>query len=800
MDLRPFQDRSQTQANLGQIPAPIQQQSTLQTVLGGVNQLAPVIGQAFVKGAQAEAETASAKDVGSFTLKLAKAAQASETDPNFDLVKAQRKIFQETVAANPALADEYIKTFKSATGLEPAGLTAEQQQLQKDLFEAQSKNFGDPNDPPEVQRQQLELYQDIQREAVIMEHEAKREARDKKEAQREVYKRTAKMVGLKTESLNLALEQDLEAIRNGANREEITTKWLKWRTANSVEFAQYGEFANDPVVKAQIQGITDTFDLADKMLSGQVELDATQRETELIVAKSKAIIAADPEAATLIGASEFFRNQPTLTLPINNLIRRLMTQGPSDLRGVPAAELEAGKGTILRMGSSEDPKTREEAQGYLTDTAKHLGRNGEDYTDEEILQTCSFLAVPSVYETMTSGQQDQIARACSDYAVDVAQRSLRELEQNSSINVREEVLTPRGDTRFSEVTVLAANNFSSLEVDENGFRYVATNEFQNNRQARRQIQSMNRLLDKVNPVLTVLAKSTGKTVEQVAGEVFGLGPQAATTTLPEQPVSIQDRLLGWYEENFTQPSTVATEQEREAQARQLGQSFLDLFDPVKMGVIKTANAGTGDTGEFSSSAGESVVPGSPVDNVVNNILSVEGVGDDVTDVPTGIGGITPKALSAIGVTGIQPEDLTEEQALSAARAYTQQLDQDFTSNLEGYSTLSPRAQEAILDTAYNLGPEVTNFSKFSEAVKAGDEQEAMKQLLDTANVDSKSMRGIAKRRANNYNRVADVPITTIEQKEDGTLVYLDSDDNVIFSYKPKGGRHEQSAVGRIPVG
>lgn len=796
MDLRQFQESSQTQANLGQISAVAPATSNAQFIAGALSQVAPAIAGGIANFQKEEAKTETQTSLGSFTTKLAKAQEAASTDPKFDLAKTQRKIFQETVAANPSLTEDYIKTFKSVTGIDPAGQTEQQKQYTKDLLKAQSLGFGDPTDTPEMQDKQLQLYQDIQREAALMEHEAKKEARDKGNAQREVYKRTSKLVSLKTESLNLMLESDMQALKNGASREEFLAKWAKLQTDWSVEYAQYGEFANDETVKAQVKGITDTFDLANKMLKGDFELEATKRDSEIIIAKQKAQILAEPEAAPLIAASELFRNQPSLTLPINNLIRKLMTKGPSDIREVPAAELEVGKGTVLNMGKSENPKAREEAQTHIFDVASHMWRNGEDYTDEDLLNTCSFLAAPDVYNGMPSDKKNAVVQACSTYAVDVAGKAIRDLETNSSIRIQNEQVTPRGTTVLGEPTVLAAQNFASLDVSEDGFRYTVTPEFQNNRQAQRQVQTMNRQLAKVNPVLQVLSSASGKSMEAVAAESFGLGPQAATEKEPEQPVSLQDRLTSWYEENFTQPSVVATQEEREAKAKQLGQSFLDMFDPVKMGVIKQANASESD---FSIPTERPVVPGTPVSNVVNNILGVEGVGDDVTDVPTGIAGVTPAAMKAIGMPNVDPTALSQEEALSVAQAYTQQLEDKFNDGLKGYSTLSPEAQEGILDTAYNLGPGISRYPSFKKAVSKGDEQEALKQLLDTANADGKTLRGIAKRRAHNYNKVADVPIATVEQLEDGTLRYLDTDDNVIFSYKAKGGRHEDSGVGRISV-
>jgi hypothetical protein len=107
---------------------------------------------------------------------------------------------------------------------------------------------------------------------------------------------------------------------------------------------------------------------------------------------------------------------------------------------------------------------------------------------------------------------------------------------------------------------------------------------------------------------------------------------------------------------------------------------------------------------------------------------------------------------------------------------------------------------------YNLGRNgllnPNQFKKTRAAIKAGDDEQVMFNLLDTATVEGKSARGIAKRRALNYNEVLGYSsgkprIISINQLENGTLQYLGDQDQVIFQYKPSKGRHHKSDVGKL---
>lgn len=195
-----------------------------------------------------------------------------------------------------------------------------------------------------------------------------------------------------------------------------------------------------------------------------------------------------------------------------------------------------------------------------------------------------------------------------------------------------------------------------------------------------------------------------------------------------------------------------------------------------------------------------------ISGIMSNLERREGRGTNVEgDVPTGFVGVTQAALNSVGMSDRTPEDLSDEEALSVARQYAEQAYDHMHSNMQGFSNAPAIVQEEILDASYNLGFEnVTNYPTLNRKLEQGDWLGAMREgLLDTATANGRSMRGLAVRRAENYNRVAEAlggnTISNVEQTDDGVIIYRDSEGREIFRFRARGGRHSDSGVGTLNV-
>lgn len=195
-----------------------------------------------------------------------------------------------------------------------------------------------------------------------------------------------------------------------------------------------------------------------------------------------------------------------------------------------------------------------------------------------------------------------------------------------------------------------------------------------------------------------------------------------------------------------------------------------------------------------------------IDSAYDKLLNTEGAeGDQASDVKTGARGLTEKLRDSLIKNNPEvfkdldinvEEDKKKIEAL-ASKLYLQNS-YDAFSQVEGFNKLTEEEQIAILDNAYNLGYEnMLGYKNFMAALKDGTNKDAIfKNLLDTAKIEGKSSKGVAKRRAEAYNvgNPTD-PITRVEQTPNG-IIYYKGDKEYFRFNAPKA---EASKVGIIDI-
>jgi hypothetical protein len=182
-----------------------------------------------------------------------------------------------------------------------------------------------------------------------------------------------------------------------------------------------------------------------------------------------------------------------------------------------------------------------------------------------------------------------------------------------------------------------------------------------------------------------------------------------------------------------------------------------------------------------------------IDNIYNTLVVEEGTGDNLTNAPpTGDMGVTDSARSAYQIS----ENTTDKEA---SRQILIGKDTELSQKVPNYDEAPSKLKEFILNTEYNTG-NVFTFNQFTSNMRASNWYEASKQLLDTANREGQSVRGLAERRARNFNGVADEigqpRITDVEQTNDGEIRYY-SGDEVMFKYFAP--RHPQSDPKKVRI-
>jgi hypothetical protein len=134
------------------------------------------------------------------------------------------------------------------------------------------------------------------------------------------------------------------------------------------------------------------------------------------------------------------------------------------------------------------------------------------------------------------------------------------------------------------------------------------------------------------------------------------------------------------------------------------------------------------------------------------------------------------------------------------------IEEDLTNlrTLKGFTDLPNNVKLVLGDLSYNLhSKNVIKFPKLKKAVKEGNIREILKQTLDTAvvkeNGKNKNVKGIAIRRAKNFNNAEQDParkIYKVTQDKNGKLFYYGKGNKLIFKTKSNANvKHSKSVKG-----
>jgi len=210
-------------------------------------------------------------------------------------------------------------------------------------------------------------------------------------------------------------------------------------------------------------------------------------------------------------------------------------------------------------------------------------------------------------------------------------------------------------------------------------------------------------------------------------------------------------------------------------------------------------------GEPGNPKQEARTPMQPATQAVFTLIKTD-EGDTLGKQDSGSGKIA-------GALGLDPDRKAEIEnkagkQLTDERAAAMAIEEDFDTlkaKLPNYAGAPVGIQVALLDLVYNAGTGIINKAPKLRAAMAKnppDYQEVLIQTLDTATINGKASKGIAGRRARYYNIGINDPeleIRTVRMFLNGTISYLTADGSNVFSFKAKGGKHEESAAGILEI-
>jgi GH24 family phage-related lysozyme (muramidase) len=127
--------------------------------------------------------------------------------------------------------------------------------------------------------------------------------------------------------------------------------------------------------------------------------------------------------------------------------------------------------------------------------------------------------------------------------------------------------------------------------------------------------------------------------------------------------------------------------------------------------------------------------------LVDAYPQVEGVGDNLTSVPTRGYGVTEQAYKSLNMPQLSDKE--------AATVLLLQKNKFLTDKMKGYKEAPIPVKKMLLDTAYNVGEyNIVKWPKLKNAVKNKNWLGATLNILDTANTKNrKRVKGLGNRRA-----------------------------------------------------
>lgn len=504
------------------------------------------------KDAKATLELEQDTKLGKLANSYAKAQQASSTQGGFDLEKTQTMLLTKFLDANPELGERAIALHSASTGRKAGAQSSLQRIDMEQKEERWDSYFGSPDETPEEAAKQEALYENIKREEKILAHEAKVRADDKarRDDQREVvqkklYDSTGKMAQWKTQSLQLDLEKDMKRMQSGdvdpvAMKAAWVAKEIEWKN----QLATYGEFANDPVITAQVAGVNKMFELAGGLLDGSMQKEALETEIAVAIKTQEAIIVSGGDipamtkenaGARLAATNNLYSNASNLKLPIAKWVTAAVSGKPIDTTEYTPEEREAVFSNLENMVKSNDPRAKEQASGHIQQMAEHLGRNGMDYTDEQVLATIKLINIPEAFDALSNTDKEALRTILDTHVLNTAKEELTNIQRHGGVTVFQAGgMAVESGEDFGDT--LSFDDIATLVPGDGGISIQVNDAYKNNATVQRKARDLRMKMELINPVLEVYANVSGFGMKDLATQIFGLQDPTAVQEVASQAV------------------------------------------------------------------------------------------------------------------------------------------------------------------------------------------------------------------------------------------------------------------------
>ena len=181
-----------------------------------------------------------------------------------------------------------------------------------------------------------------------------------------------------------------------------------------------------------------------------------------------------------------------------------------------------------------------------------------------------------------------------------------------------------------------------------------------------------------------------------------------------------------------------------------------------------------------------------VDDILVEFEDSEGFGDKLTSIITGGYGMTKNKREEI--------EAKTGKSMSDKEAASYFLNDIATTISNKNPNITGPQVKALTSSVYNMGANSLNWSSIDYFIKYPTEENLQKALLTKIYSEGKSVKGIGKRRAEDYNKAnPSKEIHSVEQHANGDMIYYSEDNKVIFKAKSNKPKHGKSRAGIIKI-
>lgn len=475
--------------------------------------------------AEDEADRFKSSVLGDLDSKLTNISIAAQEDPSINVFREQQRIKRQFDIDHPDLSTEGSELFKKNTGRFAGGLSPEQEAENKFINESVAVGWGRHGASREYNLGQAQLrakhqryVQDLKDETTFLENQLKQGAVDAATAKKKFLGGLGKLGGVQRQKFQASTDDLITRFKGQElTREEAMLEIQNLRVEAKDVVADLGEFSSDPNVKEMIAPITSRIDLAEKVVSGTIKIDAMEKELEIIRKTEEILIMSDPSIARWVSASKLAPNavglQQAVGEKMSNFLRRLDAEEKANLPNSFTLNKEE-KGGVLHilknMFKSEDKEDQEHAAETLSGAIKFWNKHNEEIDEDDDDFIITLLNNDDAVKSLSPAAKAEARDLLEDRIVGPVDIAMR--ENVLGVKVRQTAADLISGQKVEDRDLIDSATF---EVKDGSLVWTVKEEFRGDMNVQREVRKANKFINEdIVPSIQAWQKYAGGTWEE----------------------------------------------------------------------------------------------------------------------------------------------------------------------------------------------------------------------------------------------------------------------------------------------